>query len=48
MNDKKSNKNNELNNEELFVNSIEGACSPEFSEGCIMLEDDADGESDEK
>lgn len=29
-----------LNNEEEFVIPNEGACSPEFSQGCILIEDE--------
>lgn len=28
------------NNEELLQALVEGACSPEFSEGCITFDDD--------
>jgi hypothetical protein len=33
---------NSLNNREMFVIAYEAACSPEFSEGCILLEGEED------
>jgi hypothetical protein len=46
MNDKKMNmkiENDAVNNkEESFVIPNEAACSPEFIDGCIIMEDEAD------
>ncbi len=42
-------KNNTVNNEEdSFVIPNEAACSPEFAEGCIIMEDEEEKQSEEK
>jgi hypothetical protein len=52
MNDKKMNlkeENAEVNNkEESFVIPNEAACSHEFADGCIIMEDEADKYFEEK
>lgn len=45
---KKTNAINNANNNEEFVIPNEAACSPEFSEGCIIAEDETDNELEEK
>jgi hypothetical protein len=49
MNEKKSKFKNKMNNnEEEFVIPNEAACSPEFAEGCFIMEDQADKELDKE
>ena len=51
MNDKKVSKkvsNDVKNNKEEFVIPFEAACSPEFANGCFIMEDEADKEEEKK